>query len=67
MTPEQKAAYINSQAIAAKIAAMGMEAENQQRIRDGMALAYLDKDFFNLIQEYGLESNNVVGYLQSEL
>lgn len=67
MTPEQKAAYINSQATAAKIAAMGMEAENQQRIRDGMALAYLDKDFFNLIQEYGLGSNNVVGYLQSEL
>ena len=45
MTEEQKAAYVNSQSICALIEAMGMTAENYQRVCRGESVAYIEADF----------------------
>lgn len=62
MTNEQKAAYVNSQTACAMIEAMGMQAENQQRERQGYSMAYGDKAFFDLIEKYGIHHNAVHQY-----
>ena len=62
-TPEARAAYVVSQSVAAMIAAMGMAAENKQREHRGESLAYSDKSFFDLIEEFGLGHNNVIAIL----
>ncbi len=58
MTPEQKAAFINAQSVMAQIELQGMIAENTQRERDGLALAYTDKEFSTFYYKW----NNVLGY-----
>ena len=65
MTNEQKAAYIQSQAACALIEAMGMQALNMQRERQGYSMAYDDEAFFKLIEKYGIHHNAVLGSLQS--
>ena len=60
MTDEQKAAYVNAQAAAALIEAMGMVAENQSRERQGKAQAYGEKSFFDLPYTYGLHHNTAM-------
>jgi hypothetical protein len=57
MTPEQQAAFVNSQAAAALIAAMGMMAENQQRASRGDSPAYVGHHFEALIDQFGIGHN----------
>jgi hypothetical protein len=61
MTDEQKVAYVQAQAAAALIEAMGMVAENMQRDRHGFSMAYDAKAFQDVIENYGIHHNTVVG------
>lgn len=60
MTEEQKAAYVNSQSICALIEAMGMTAENYQRVCRGESVAYIEADFVALIEKHGIHHNAVL-------
>jgi hypothetical protein len=62
MTPEQKAAFVNSQVACALIEAMGMQAENQQRTNRGHSIAYGEDAFAALIEKYGIHHNAVHSY-----
>ena len=66
MTPEQKAAYVQSQAACALIEAMGMQALNMQRERQGYSMAYDDEAFFALIEKYGIHLNAVHAYTHTD-
>jgi hypothetical protein len=59
MTEEQRAAYVNAMSTCAMIEAMGMEAENKQRERLGLSMAYNDEAFFGLIEKYNIRHNGV--------
>jgi len=59
MTDEQKAAFINSQTIAAQIALHSMLAENKDREANGYALAYREESFIGLIYDYGIDPDSV--------
>jgi len=63
MTPEQKAAFVNSQVACALIEAMGMKAENQQRTHLGQSIAYGEEAFAALIEKYGIHHNAVHQYI----
>jgi len=60
MTEEQKAAYVNAQATAALIEAMGMAAENMQREQHGQSIAYNEKAFQDVIEKWGIHHNAVI-------
>jgi hypothetical protein len=62
MTPEQKAAYVFAQAVAAHIESLAMIAANTERESQGMALAYDETAFAGLIDRYGLGHNNIVSF-----
>ena len=62
MTPEQKAAYVNSQAACALIEALGMQADNQYCLRHGHGLKFLKNDFDALTEKYGIHHNAVHSY-----
>lgn len=64
MTPEQQAAFIFSQAAAALIEAMGMQAENQMRIHRRESPAFVEGAFRDLIRSYGIGYNDVLGFFQ---
>ena len=63
-TPEQRAAYINAQVACAMIEAMGMQAQNERRKWLGELPEYVLNDFEALISKYGIDHNNVIGYLR---
>jgi hypothetical protein len=63
MDANQRVSYQNSQNTAAMIEAMGMQAENSQRLSQGEAIAYNDNAFLDLIEKYGLGSNTVMHFL----
>jgi len=65
MTVEQSAAYVQAQASAALIEAMGMHATNQQRAVEGASPAYTDVDFNALIERYGIHHNAVCGLFET--
>ena len=56
MTPEQKAAYVNSQAACAVIEALAMMTENGQKPYEKL---HKKQDFEALIEKYGLQDNVV--------
>lgn len=60
MTPEQQAAFIYSQSTAAMICAMGMHAENSQRMILGQSIAYPESAFTELIEDHSLGYNTVM-------
>ena len=60
MTDEQRAAFVMSQSACALIEAMGMHAENMQREQRGMAMAYNDTAFLDLVNRYGIHHNAVL-------
>ena len=60
MTDEQKAAYVIANASAALIEAMGMAAENANRNQKGLAQAYGEGAFFNLIGNHDLHCNSIM-------
>lgn len=64
MTPEEKAAYIQSQCACAMIEAMGYQAENQVRAEQGCSIAYDEEAFAALENKYVIGHNTVVSFLQ---
>jgi hypothetical protein len=63
MSPEQQAAFIFSQSASALIEAMAMQAENQLRAHRGEVPAYTEGAFRDLIDNYSLGYNSVIGFL----
>jgi hypothetical protein len=61
MTDKTQAAYLISQAVAAIIEAMGMQAANSQFPEDQ---PHLEKDFLSLLDKYGLHHNDAIGTLR---
>lgn len=57
MTPEQQAAYVHAQAVAATAEIEGMKAENQHRLSNGGSILYGEDAFSNVIERYGLHHN----------
>lgn len=47
-------------AVQALIEAMGMVAENQQRIHRGESLAYTEESFNKLIEKHGIHHNGIL-------
>lgn len=64
MAEPKDVAYVISQSVCAMIEAMGMMAENMYRQHHGQSMAYVDADFFKLIEKYGIYHNSVVGIMQ---
>jgi hypothetical protein len=62
MTPEQQAAYIQAQANAALIEAMGMMSENLQRLQRNESIAYPETAFQDVILRAGIHHNGVIGF-----
>ena len=68
MDEQARVAFIQSQTTCAMIEAMGMVAENQCRINQGLwHLVSRKEDFDKLIEKYGLGHNSVLMYLQGEM
>lgn len=65
MTPEQAAAYVHAQAVAATAEIEGMKAENQNRMSNGWGATYTEDDFARIISKYGLHHNAVVTTFQN--
>ena len=66
MNEDQDAAYIVSQSVCALIEAMGMTAENNQRIHRGQSMAYTEEAFTALIERYGIHHNSVIGFYRRD-
>jgi hypothetical protein len=64
MTPEQKAAFINAQAVSAFAAIVACQAANQERINQGLALAYPEGAIAEIPDEYGLGHNAVIEFFR---
>jgi len=60
----EMAVYIQSQIACAMITAMAMGAENKQREMNGESLAFRERDFLALLDEYKLHHNDVVSMLK---
>lgn len=65
MSPEQKAAYVFSQAVCALIKAMGMHAENQANLKANGEIVYGEKEFDKIVNDYGIHHNAVHDYTHS--
>ncbi len=63
MDKEQRIAFINSQIVCAMAEIEGMKAENHGRVHRGEAIAYVDEDFFGIVDKFGLSHNRVIMYL----
>jgi hypothetical protein len=61
MTPEQQAAYINSQAACALIEMAGMQAANAANL---LSPPYSQDDFNQILIKYGIFHNAVVGWFR---
>lgn len=59
MSPEQKAAYIYAQAVAASIELEMMKAHNAESLRNERPLEYSPDDFYKIIDRYGLGHNAI--------
>ena len=64
MTAEQKAAYIIAQAACANSEVAGMQAENQDRLANGLSIAYDEAAFAAVIERYGIHHNAVVTFFE---
>lgn len=60
MTENEKAAFVQAQAAAALIEAIGMLAANSDP--KNTSLAYYESDFLGLLDKYGLHHNNLISY-----
>ena len=67
MDKTQKAAYIISQSACAMIEALGMQADNMERARQGMSMAYEMHDFTEVFERYGITHNQVLQYLNGSI
>jgi len=64
MTREQAAAYINAMVACANAEVAGMQAENEGRSRNGMALAYGVEAFRAVPEKWGIHHNAVLALFQ---
>lgn len=65
MTPEERAAYINSQVSLMGVEAAGMSAENLRCAMEGKPAAYGKASFDDLLARYDhLTHNAVIAFLQ---
>jgi len=60
MTDEQKTSYVQAQAVAALIEAMGMAAANLWRVQQDMDIQYDEGAFQAVITRYGLHHNDIM-------
>lgn len=65
MTPEQAAAFVNAQAVAAMAEIQGMVAENQQSVLCGRSVVYGEDAFAAIEGKYGLGHNTICLLFQS--
>jgi len=56
----QQVAYVNAQAVAARIELEAMLAENNWRTSNNMSPAYSEMDIKSLIDKYGLGHNQIL-------
>lgn len=59
----RRTTYINAMTITAMAEIQGMMAENEERKRQGLALAYGEKEFNDVPIKWGLTHNAVLEYL----
>ncbi|MFA5543031.1 MAG: hypothetical protein WCY49_07095 [Anaerovoracaceae bacterium] len=59
-----KSAYVIGMAAGALIEAYGMKAENDLRVTQGGSPAYGEKEFFALIEKWGVHHNALLSQLQ---
>ena len=64
MTPEQQAAYIYSQTVAASAELEAMKAANWMREMKGETIAYDETAFRQVINHYGIHHNAVLSLFQ---
>jgi len=57
-------AILNANVARALIRAMGYQAENLQRQHRGESMAYMEKDFSDLIELEGIGYNDVIGFVR---
>ena len=60
MTPEQKAAFIQSQAVCAMAEIAGMQAANTYREMRGETIAYDESSFGGIADQFGISHNAVL-------
>lgn len=65
MDPTSKAAFIISQAACANAEIAAMQAENQIRLSQGLAVAYDYDAFMGVMNSYYIGHNSVIEYLRS--
>lgn len=65
MTDEQKAAFVNSQAVCAAAEIAGMQAENAHRVSVGQSIAYGYEAFTAIPNQFSIGHNDVVGLFRS--
>lgn len=65
MTHNEAAAYVNSEAAAALIRAMGMQAENQHRLSVGQSIAYGEDAFEKLLLDFQVGHNAALSTFQN--
>ena len=65
MTPEQAAAFINTQTICAQAELMAMFAKNKEREADRYALAYDEDAFRSVPENFGITYNQVVEFFKT--
>ena len=64
MTPEQQAAFVHAQSVAASAEIEGMKAENTFREMQGKTIAYDSGAFLQVIEEYFLRSNALIDFFR---
>lgn len=62
MTPEQKAAYVNAQAVSAMAEILGMHWQNKSALLNGAGVRFHQEDFLEVIEKYGIHHNAVHSY-----
>lgn len=65
MTPDQAAAYVHANSVAATAEIEAMKAANKEREMRNMPLAYTDAEFLSLIDKYDLHHNAVISLFRS--
>ena len=65
MTPEQQAAYVQSQVVCALAEILGAMSENMQRAACGQSMAYDDAAFSEIPDRYGISHNAVLELFRS--
>lgn len=63
MNENQRAAYVFSQGVSALAKIAGMVFANLERMRIHRELAYLDSDFNEAVESFGISHNEVIQFL----